>query len=213
VYEANTMNDLIEQLADFTAPNVFNPWRDVDPLDIGSGELRRRLRLARHFNVRAKLLLIGEAPGYQGCHFSGVPFTNEKLIVDGVIPRIYATGRFTKRERPWCEPSATIVWRTLHELGLADDVVLWNAFAWHPHKPGNPMSNRAPTRMEVTKGLPVLLKVLNYFQGVPIVPIGRVSEKTLSSLGITTMKAVRHPSMGGATEFRDGMKRLITTCS
>jgi len=203
------MNDLIEQLAEFTVPNVFNPWRDVDPLDIGSGELHRRLRLGRHFNVRPKLLLIGEAPGYQGCHFSGVPFTNEKLILDGAIPRVHTSGRLTKRERPWCEPSATIVWRTLHDLDLADEVVLWNAFAWHPHKPGNPMSNRAPTPAELRAGKPVLMAVLEYFAGVPVVPVGRVAENTLSKMGIKTLPAVRHPSMGGANEFRSGLSYIV----
>lgn len=206
--ERGRMNDLIEQLAEFTAPNVFNPWRDMDPLDVGFGHLHRRLRLARHFNVRPKLLLIGEAPGYQGCHFSGVPFTNEKLILDGAIPRVHTTGRLTKRERPWREPSATIVWRTLHELGLAEHVVLWNAFAWHPHKPGNPMSNRAPTRTELEQGRPVLMKVLEYFEGVPIVPVGRVAARTLADLKVEAMHNVRHPSMGGANDFCTGMMNL-----
>lgn len=196
----------LEELSDFTAPNVFNPWRDNDPLDIGAGSWHRRIRLSRHFNVEPKLLLIGEAPGYQGCHFSGVAFTNEKLILDGVIPRVHTNGRLTTRPRPWCEPSATIVWRTLHELDLADKVVLWNAFAWHPHKPGNPMSNRAPTRAELEQGRPVLMQVLSYFDGVPVVPVGRVAEKTLASLGVKTLPAVRHPSMGGATEFRAMMQ-------
>lgn len=197
---------LIEQLAEFTAPNVFNPWRDTDPLDMPySGATARRIRLARHFDVKPKLILIGEAPGYQGCHFSGVPFTNEKLILDGAIPRVRTIGRITTRNRPWCEPSATIVWRTLHELGLAKQTVLWNAFAWHPYKPGNPMSNRAPTPGELEAGKPVLMAVLEHFQGVPIIPVGRVSENTLDKLGVKTLPAVRHPSMGGAAEFRYGL--------
>ncbi|MHB8727629.1 MAG: uracil-DNA glycosylase [Sulfuricaulis sp.] len=202
------MNELIETLAEFTAPNVFNPWRDADPLDIGAGHLHRQLRLARHFNVRPRILLIGEAPGYQGCHFSGVPFTNEKLILEGEIPRVHATGRLTKRERPWCEPSATIVWRTLHDLDLADEVVLWNAFAWHPYKDGNPMSNRAPTRAELEAGKPVLTQVLAHFEGVPIVPVGRVAEKLLAILGVETLAPVRHPSMGGAHDFYIGMMNI-----
>jgi uracil-DNA glycosylase len=201
----------LEFIAAFTAPNVFNPWRDADPMDMPyNNQSARRIRLSRHFNVGPKLLLIGEAPGYQGCHFSGIPFTNEKLILDGAIPRVHVTGRLTTRQRPWCEPSATIVWRTLHDLDIADKVVLWNAFAWHPYKPGNPMSNRAPTRAELEQGRPVLMLVLEYFHGVPIVPVGRVAEKTLKVMGIKTLPAVRHPSMGGATEFRDMMKSVAT---
>jgi uracil-DNA glycosylase len=204
------MNNLIGKIAAFTAPNVFNPWRDQDPLDDRfDGPRYRRIRLQDHFNVSPTLILIGEAPGYQGCHFSGVPFTNEKLILDRSIPRICTLGRITTRTRPWCEPSATIVWRTLHELGLAEQVVMWNAFAWHPYKPGNPMSNRAPTHQELEQGRPVLNSVLEYFHGVPIVPVGRVAENTLRSMKIETWPSVRHPSMGGATEFRSMLKSVV----
>ena len=104
-----------DEISDFIAPNVFNPWRDADPLDSKDcvyenyGVLERRARLRSHFETQPTLLLIGEAPGYQGCHFSGVPFTNEKLIIDGAIPRVFSVGRITTRPRPWCEPSATIV--------------------------------------------------------------------------------------------------------
>lgn len=200
----------LKEIAAFTSPNVFNPWRDSDPLDDRyDGAMYRRIRLQDHFGIAPPvLILIGEAPGYQGCHFSGVPFTNEKLILDGAIPRVRTKGRITTRPRPWSEPSATIVWRTLHELGLAEQVVMWNAFAWHPYKPGNPMSNRAPTRAELEKGRPVLKSVLEYFHGVPIVPVGRVAEKSLKHMGIKTLPAVRHPSMGGATEFRNMMKSV-----
>jgi uracil-DNA glycosylase len=189
--------------------NVFNPWRDEDPLDTGNGVADRCVRLSRHFDIRPKLLLIGEAPGYQGCHFSGVPFTNEKLILGNTVPRISATGRITTRQRPFCEPSATIVWSILHQLGIANQVVMWNAFAWHPHKPGDLRSNRSPTCAELESGLPVLRLVLKHFDSVPIVPIGRVAEKALRDLGCETLPAIRHPSMGGANKFRAGMATLV----
>jgi hypothetical protein len=70
------------------------------------------------------------------------------------------------------------------------------------------MSNRAPTRQELEQGRPVLNSVLEYFHGVPIVPVGRVAEKSLKAMGIKTLPAVRHPSMGGATEFRNMMKSV-----
>lgn len=204
------LEKLVEQIRAFEAPNVFNPWSASDPYDIpdatGGPEGRCR-RLEMHFSIeRPRALLIGEAPGYQGCHFSGVAFTHEKLIMQGRIPRITATGRLTTRRLPCCEPSATIVWGMLHQLGLADHIVMWNAFAYHPHKPGDPWTNRAPTATELKTGRPVLEAVLNYFGGVPVVPVGRVSERILQKLGVPALPAVRHPSMAGAELFRSGMK-------
>jgi hypothetical protein len=206
------LSDLVTSLREFTAPNVFNPWRDVDPLDrlLAFGPSDRRGRLRQHFDCAPRFLLIGEAPGYQGCHFSGVPFTNEKLILDGAIPRVTADQRITKRPLPWSEPSATIVWRTLHELGIAESTVMWNAFAWHPHKPGEPMSNRTPTLAELAAGKFALKAVLEHFHGVPPIAVGKAARYALEDLNVPMAACVRHPSMGGATAFRDGMRALVT---
>lgn len=189
---------------------MFNPWRHDDPLDAAAGAAAARVtRLRAHFDCRPALILVGEAPGYQGCHFSGIPFTNEKLILQGAIPRVSASRRLTTRERPWCEPSATIVWRNLHALGLADRAVLWNTFAWHPFKAGNRLSNRTPTRTEVDAGLTVLRAVLAHFDGAPVVPVGRIAARTLAQLGVRATPAVRHPAMGGATEFGRGLAGIV----
>jgi len=204
-----------EALREFRSRHVFNPWAERDPLDLpehaGStalGPNGRVSRLMAHFAAAPALVLLGEASGYQGCRFSGMPFTNEKLMLEGRIPRVPVAGRLTARPRPWCEPSATVVWGTLHALGLAERTVLWNAFAWHPFKPGEPYSNRAPTRDELDAGRDVLDGVLNAFRRAKVVAVGKVAERALRSLGREPYATVRHPSMGGATEFRAGLSRI-----
>lgn len=172
------------------------------------GAVARAERLQCHFSCTPKLILIGEAPGYQGAHFSGVAFTNELLIMRGAIPRVSSTFRLTVRHNPWSEPSATIVWGALKDLGLAEHTVLWNTFAWHPHRPGDLLSNRTPRPEEVQNGLPVLKAFLAMFRGVPLVPVGKVAERALANVGIDPLAAVRHPAMGGATEFRRGLAAL-----
>lgn len=205
-------NDLINRLlAPFNAPNVFNPWRDADPvmdLEPNTAAQWRRIRLEQHFDCSPRFLLIGEAPGYQGCHFSGVPFTNERLLLDGAIPRIAQHSAITRKETPYSEPSATIVWRELHRLNIAADTVMWNAFAWHPHKPGELLSNRAPSQIELINGAPVLHEVVGMFPTAKIIAVGRVAEWTLNRLGVRMDGRVRHPSMGGATEFRQQLAEL-----
>lgn len=196
-------------LISFRSANVFNPWGECDPADAYPNGSEMRLdRLAAHFACDPKFLLVGEAPGYQGCHFSGVAFTNEKLLLDG-IPRVKANLRITTRERPWSEPSATIMWKTLRELEIDADTVMWNAFAWHPFKPGDPLSNRAPTDAEVKAGAHVLRSVLQYFRGATIIAVGRVSERALNQMDVQPNGIVRHPSMGGAKSFREGMASFV----
>ena len=191
--------------------HVYNPWADADPLDLpvaAAGPAARLARLTAHFAVDARLILVGEAAGYQGCHFSGMAFTNEKLLLAGAIPRVRIDGRITARPLPWCEPSATVVWGALHAHGLAERTVLWNAYAWHPHKPGDLYSNRTPTRTEVEDGKAVLDAVLDHFRDAWVVAVGQVSGRTLRSLGREPAAVVRHPAMGGANAFRAGIAEL-----
>lgn len=201
---------LLDQIRDFSSPNVFNPWSDADPLDAygKEGASHRIARLVQHFHCMPRFLLIGEAPGYQGCHFSGVPFTNEALLLEGAVPRVPCHVRITTRPLPWREPSATIVWKELHALGIAESTVMWNAFAWHPHKPGEPMSNRAPTRVELQAGSGVLRAVLKHFDQCRYIAVGNVAKAALDAAGISVFATVRHPSMGGATKFREQMRAL-----
>lgn len=202
--------ELVMTAARYEEPNVFNPWRQSDPLDNNDGPGNRRIRLLSHFSCdEPAYLLVGEAPGYQGCHFSGVPFTNEKLILDGRIPRLMRRERITTREKPWSEPSASIVWRVLHTLGIAEHTVMWNAFAWHPHKPGEPMSNRRPTTAEVVSNAGLLRAVVEHFRGARVVAVGGVAADIMRRIEIPLNGKVRHPSMGGAHEFEDGMGELV----
>jgi uracil-DNA glycosylase len=145
---------------------------------------RRRLSeyLARARDAR--ILLVGEAAGYRGARVSGVPFTSERQL----------TGKGP------AEATATIVHRVLAELGVEDDVLLWNVVPTHPHRPGEPASNRRPSAAEIAAARPFLDELAH---GRTVVPVGRVAEAALDIRGI------RHPSHGGAVAFRAGLARLV----
>jgi|GEM_PF-4935446 hypothetical protein len=115
-------------------PGLFNPWQDHCPHDANTnGPVEKRERLGRHLDCDPTLILVGEAPGYQGCRYSGIAFTSERLLIEGVIPRIPALPqRLSTRRLPFSEPSATIVWKTLFRLGIAERTILWNALQLHP---------------------------------------------------------------------------------
>lgn len=205
------MGSLFDQLQAVSLPNVFNPWRDVDALDIhGEDAPAGRLeRLRQHFTGHPTLLLVGEAPGYQGCRFTGVPFTSEALVCAGSIPRVPAIARLTTRPLPWSEPSARIVWKALYEHRVAESTVLWNTFPFHPHREGEPHSNRAPTAHEVDSQADILRAVVAQFPGVRVIAVGRIAEATLKRLHIGVVAALRHPSMGGAPAFRAGLGEFL----
>src|SRR6476660_6507129 len=73
---------------------VFNPWWQIDDEnDIGPNcPAIRRKHLAVYFRERlgkARLAIVGEALGYRGGHFSGIPMTSERMLL-GKKPDIVA---------------------------------------------------------------------------------------------------------------------------
>ncbi len=210
--DEGALRAFIAAIAAARYPGLFNPWRQICATECAvNGHLARQERLLRHLDCpRPRLLLIGEAPGYQGCRFSGVPFTSERLLLEGSIPRMpeMAGQRITLRDKPWSEPSATIVWKALYEHGLADDTVMFNAVPWHPEGAAGPLSNRTPTTTEKATGVPHLRRLLALYPGVTVAALGNTASGNLTELGVAHVK-LRHPANGGARKFRDGLAALI----
>jgi uracil-DNA glycosylase len=168
---------LIQRLAAARIGSTFNQYAS-------SALLRRRLSDYLVQRTRAELLLVGEAAGYRGARVSGIAFTSERQLT---------------RSGP-AEATATIVHRVLEELGLTEHVLLWNVVPTHPHRPGEPDSNRRPRAAEIEASRPFLEQLA---EGRQVVPVGRVAEAAIGAVGI------RHPSHGGANEFRAGLAALV----
>jgi len=210
VYGAQLARELVATLPS-GLPGLFNPWADACVRDLApqTAPRERLRRLGEHLHCAARLILVGEAPGYQGCRYSGIAFTSERLVGEGVIPRLAPTSaRLTDRSKPFSEPSATIVWGVLHDLGLAADTVLWNAVMLHPHRPDAPQSNRTPRVDELALGQPALHLLRHRFPDARWVAVGKKAALALHQAGLADHVAVRHPANGGATLFREAMHAL-----
>jgi uracil-DNA glycosylase len=172
-----SLRTFVDDLARAEIGATFNQYQD-SPL--------RRARVAAYLTLRgsARLLLVGEAAGYRGARVSGIPFTSERLL-NGTGPG---------------EATATIVHEVLTDLGVDRDLLLWNLVPTHPHQPGNPESNRRPTRDEVEAGRTFLHRLAG---GRRIVPIGRLAQAELGG------PYIRHPSHGGKSEFRAALVQLL----
>ena len=204
---------------------VFNPWWQVDEEnDIGPQAPRiRREQLQAYLCDRlgkVHLAIIGEALGYRGGHFSGIPMTSERLLLGGktgIAPERILLGITPQRtSKPqkcpdgFSEPTATIVWSTLLRLELSpEEFVLWNAFPWHSFNPNRGMlSNRTPTGRERPLGLPVLRAFLDLFSCDQVVALGRVAAAQLEELNVHA-PYVRHPASGGAKLFRQQIAKIM----
>ena len=218
---ARSIEKFVQLLKKSPSGAVFNPWWQVDEKnDIGpSAPAIRRKQLRAYLRQRLgkeKLALIGEAVGYRGGHFSGIPMTSERLLLGkqpDVVATLYKPQRTSKPEKcpnGFSEPTATIVWGTLLRLGLKpDQFVLWNAFPWHSFDPRHGMlSNRMPDKSERAAGLPVLRAFLELFPWDQVVALGKVAAAGLDQLGIAA-HCVRHPASGGARLFRTQIAAVV----
>ena len=206
---------------------VFNPWWEVDEQnDVGhNAPAIRRNQLRAYLEERlgkSKVAIIGEALGYRGGHFSGIPMTSERMLLgkkkdsgihpeqvfSGIQPR--QTSKPEKYQDGFSEPTATIVWGTLLKLGLKpEQFVLWNAFPWHSFDSCRGMlSNRMPNKSERAAGLSVLKVFLDLFPCNEIVALGNVAASQLVELNVKTDR-VRHPASGGAKLFRQQIGRIV----
>jgi hypothetical protein len=227
----NSINDFLRLLKKSPSGAVFNPWWEVDKEnDFGrNAPAIRRNQLRAYLRKRlraAQLAVIGEAIGYRGGHFSGIPMTSERLLLgrsekvrlksndffSDISPR--RTSKLENCPDGFSEPTATIVWGTLLQLGLKpDQFVLWNAFPWHSFDPRRGrLSNRMPNNSERAAGLPVLKGFLELFPCDRVVALGRIAAAQLEELDVNAHCA-RHPASGGARLFRQQIAGLVQNAS
>ncbi|WP_173921530.1 uracil-DNA glycosylase [Agromyces sp. Marseille-P2726] len=178
------------------------------------GNAIRRRNLARYFEQlaarRPTTLLVGEAPGYRGMAITGVPFTNAVLLRRG-IPHFDLFGTGHGYEIPdaagiAAEPTATVMWNALVELDFLP--VLWSAYPLHPHRPGDPRSNRTPSVTETAAWAWAWRELMDVFPITSVVAVGNVSRATLAREGLS-VPHVRHPAHGGREKFTSGLRDLL----
>jgi uracil-DNA glycosylase len=175
--EANSAWALVDRLAAARIGATFNQY---------SRSRLRRERLEAYLEARrgSPILLVGEAAGYRGARLSGIPFTSERQL----------TGRGL------AEATATIVHHVLRELGVEQDVLLWNVVPTHPHEGGRPDTNRPPTRAEIASSAWCLEALARNRR---LIAVGRVAQAA------TGAPYVRHPSHGGARDFRAALAAYV----
>lgn len=185
-----------------TNKSLFNPFRDQ--------RLSNNLKLYFNYLLRdpVRLALIGEAAGHRGCALTGMPFTSPETIRDSQNPFFASHRDRMFRQGDIFEPSGRWVWGVADGHGVVP--LLWNALPFHPHKPGEPRTNRTPTRAELEMGEYHLGRVLDIFRPEVVVAVGRKAEQSLGKMfpGLA-FHTVRHPAMGGSTLFKAQMTEIM----
>lgn len=188
---------------------VLNPYsEDNEYYKIARYNLK--LYLERMIISKPNSIFIGEAPGYNGCRLTGVPFTSERILLGKFHSNQIIAKDFGYKVRcidaPRSEQSATIMWSAFERYQYYP--LLWNAFPFHPYKSGNPLSNRTPDRNELEIGSSFIFDLIEMYGIKTIYSIGNTASDTLNKMGIANSR-LRHPANGGKPEFIKGLEQII----
>ena len=201
---------------------VFNPWRDSDSRDRAPRRempRHRRENMAAYLEARrshARVLLLGEAPSHRGCRFTGISFCSETEVThkaDLVARRPLVLTSRDAAIKPQRERSAAVIWGEIERCGKPFEIVLWNAFPWHPYRseegadidgPCGPSSNRKPRLTEVAQGRAAFDALLGFFtRRLAVFAVRKVAQEALARWDEAECAGyIRHPAQGGESLFR-----------
>jgi uracil-DNA glycosylase len=201
-------NELFSLPGEDGSKPLFNPYFNLEPgLEKAAADRIRRENLRSYFASFTQLprtLVVGEAPGWRGCRFSGIPFTSESQLVSRQLP--FSGERTNKSGRPLCEASATIYWKVM--LPFYPHFLAWNCLPLHPYKPGLPASNRHASTREIMRFDHLLQSFINLLGPEGILAVGRDAQRSLTRLSFKHTP-VRHPAHGGVKTFGAGVEEFF----
>lgn len=200
----------VAALQEVRLENVFNPYQDQCSIhDRPSGPAVRRANLTGYLcaieNLEADTIWMGRDLGYRGGRRTGLALTDEAHLeamafcYPGTKPKRATQGP------PVAERTASEIWAVIRLL--ARPPLLWNVFPFHPHEDGHPLSNRKFTSRELGQVDDLNRELIHWLGIRRIISIGQDAAKYAEKFGVV-VESVRHPSYGGVTEFRFGVKTL-----
>jgi uracil-DNA glycosylase family 4 len=175
-----SVDEFIEKLAEYEdSDTVFNMYRGDSA---AAKKCRENLKKYLEKHKDTQILLVGEAPGYKGCARTGVPFTSDSG-----------------------EISSKVLQGAINKYSHNVDVLIWNAFPFHPHKEDNLKSNRKPNKAELQIGQMFLKDFLEVFPNIKCVAsVGKVAQGLLKKFEFEyEPDHIRHPSYGHKKECEE----------
>jgi len=196
---------------------VYNPYRIVKkPFVDTTTQYHNKLTYLKYlFYKEAKILLLGEAGGYNGLKHSGIAFTSTKIL------KKHRLFREIRKDidydfKIYTENSATIVYGFFEKNPkLFSKCVLFNTFPFHPHNTGELETNRTPSKEEIEEGKKYILQLFKVFDFKEAHGIGKIAFNCLKELRENndipdiTISKIRHPSYGGKNEFIENLNQIF----
>jgi hypothetical protein len=205
-----TVESFVADLATYSFANVFNPYADSCATHDGpdAPAIRRQnltCVIEAALSIGTDSIWFGRDLGYRGGRRTGLALTDEAHLPMLRTAFRDADVRQATMTAPVAERTAQEIWKMIGLL--PQPPFLWNAFPFHPHEPGEPMTNRRHTAGEAKIAEDILDTLLSWFKPSRIVALGKDAERALERMGRKSV-AIRHPSYGGQADFIAGVRKL-----
>lgn len=204
----------VKALADIRLDGVFNPYFDVCEVYDRSDAAAYRRRNLRNFLTAVSALdtdtiWMGRDLGYRGGRRTGVALTDEAHL--GQMDHVYpgASSQQATRGPVVAERTAKEIWDVLQAVDHPP--FLWNVFPFHPFEEGNQFTNRRFTHRELACVNDLNRELIRWLGIRRVVAIGQDAASYAVKF-CDDVVTVRHPSYGGVTEFRAGIRALYPAC-
>ena len=205
-----TAKRFVDEVSALRFDHVFNPYAEACAVhDRPDAPAIRRRNLSAVLEAALTIgidsIWLGRDLGYRGGRRTGLALTDEahlhvlrRIFRDAPVEQATATG-------PVAERTAQEIWKMVGQL--PSPPFLWNVFPFHPHKPGDPMTNRCHTAREARLCEDILDMLLRWLQPQRVVALGNDAHRVLSRFGWDAV-CIRHPSYGGQAAFAAGVREL-----
>lgn len=198
------------------------PLNAINPYQAGGNPYNaaRRANLLRYleqmYALQPRLMLVLEAPSYQGMRLTGVPAAGQ-LFLEGVpglnlfgLANGYQEVSDPGYQSPRNNQTTSVLWGTLAALEQA--ALVWNAYPFHPYVAGNILTNRTPRPAEILLGVPFLRELMTLFNCPQVIAVGNIADRSLTLMNIDHIK-IRHPAQGGKNKFVSGLQAALAANS
>jgi uracil-DNA glycosylase len=229
-----TIDQFIEMLTQ--VPHMKNCFNMFNSGHEEADKVRRnnlKIFLTIMTSLNPRVIIIGEAPGFRGCHWSGVPVCSEYIMIQEYNPKIkteyvksllfgYSKGyrKTSDQAKGYKEATATSVWDIISRVVPTDEPppMLWNSCFVHSYQEGNEKKNRNPNNTELNQLLPIVKYMFtDLFPNIKTVLVmGRKAEYSLTQLKKTPelshlqFEYIRHPSQGGKPACEAGITKVYS---
>lgn len=200
----------VKALAAISLENVFNPYADTcdvyDRADAAAARRRNlRMYLASVESLEVDTIWMGRDLGYRGGRRTGLALTDEYHLSElSMVYRGCSVVQATKGPA-LAERTAAEIWAVLRSLDLPP--LLWNVFPFHPYESQDQFTNRKFSAKELAVVDEINASLIDWLRIKRVIGIGQDAVRYASRFGVEVL-AIRHPSYGGTTEFREGMRKI-----